>query len=104
MDIKKIENLQFITDFKKKLRKKQYPNSTIIAIETAKLFRDLINELSKFIIKNSGGSFRDLLSVLRSLGKSFISVDPLQFVIGNIIKRVNLLLILDSAYSQRRIK
>lgn len=88
MDIKKIESLQFITDFKKKLRKKQYANSTIIAMETAKLFRDLIKELSKDVISKQGSSFNDLLSVLRALGKSFIAVDPLQFSVGNIIKRI----------------
>jgi translation initiation factor 2B subunit (eIF-2B alpha/beta/delta family) len=86
----RIESLPFIMDFKKKLRKKDYPNSTKIAIETAKLFRDLIKELSKEYIssQNGGSAFLQLLQMLRALGKSFVIIDPLQFSVGNIIKRV----------------
>lgn len=87
MEIKQIENLPFIQDFKKMLRKKKYANSTIIALETAKLFRDLIKS------KSLWRSFPELLKILRSMGKSFIAVDPLQFSVGNIIKRVYKLII-----------
>jgi translation initiation factor 2B subunit (eIF-2B alpha/beta/delta family) len=80
---KQIESLPFIIDFKKMLRKKEYANSTVIAIETAKLFRDIIKT------KSLWSSFHELVKILRTLGKSLISVDPLQFSVGNIIKRVN---------------
>ena len=32
--------------------------------------------------------FSDLLKVLKSLGKSFMSVEPLLFCVGNIVKRI----------------
>jgi translation initiation factor 2B subunit (eIF-2B alpha/beta/delta family) len=75
-----IENLPFVLDFKKTLRRKDYANSTEIAIKTAELFKE--------IIKSLWGPFPDLINVLQELGKSFINVDPLQFSVGNIIKRV----------------
>lgn len=83
MDHKLIENIPSIIAFKKMLRKKEYKNSTEIAIKTANLYADLI--------KNLWTNFKDLsnlLDVLRELGKSFISMDHLQFSVGNIIKRV----------------
>ena len=61
------------------LRKKDYANSTVIAIETATLFRDIIKT------KSLWSSFSELLKILRTLGKSLIGVDPLQFSVGNII-------------------
>lgn len=80
-----IEDLPFIQSFKRKLRKKDYPNSTIISIETAKLFKDVIRyTIQKKIIL----SYTDLLELIRHLGKIFIAVDPMQFSIGNIIKRI----------------
>jgi translation initiation factor eIF-2B subunit beta len=85
MDSRQIESIEYIVDFKKKLRKKYFANSTIIAIETAKIFRDVIKALysGQQIMQ-----FSDLLRVLKSLGKSFISVEPLQFCVGNIVKRI----------------
>lgn len=85
MDSRAIEGIQTIVEFKKKLKKKNYPNSTAIAIETADLFKEVIKGLGK---GNNLKSFPDLLKTLRTLGKSFISVDPLQFSVGNIIKRI----------------
>ena len=82
--IKQIESLPFIIDFKRMLRKKEYSNSTVIAIETANLFREIIKT------KSLWSSFRELVKILRALGKSLISVDPLQFSVGNIIKRVSI--------------
>jgi translation initiation factor eIF-2B subunit beta len=85
MDSRQIESIEYIVEFKKKLRKKSFPNSTIIAIETAKIFRDVIKALysGQYTMQ-----FNDLLRVLKSLGKSFISVEPLQFCVGNIVKRI----------------
>lgn len=85
MDIRLLENLESIVEFKKKLKKKSYPNSTKIAIETAKLFEGIIIGALK---GNNIKSFSELLKTLRELGKGFISIDPLQFSVGNIIKRV----------------
>ena len=48
-----IEDLPFIQSFKRKLRKKDYPNSTIISIETAKLFKDVI----RYTIQKKNNSF-----------------------------------------------
>jgi translation initiation factor 2B subunit (eIF-2B alpha/beta/delta family) len=92
--IKQIESLPFIQDYKKKLRKKDYSNSTVIAIETAKLFREIIKT------KSLWSTFTELLKILRTLGKGLINVDPLQFSLGNIIKRVKTYK-LDPLYSQR---
>lgn len=80
-----IEDLPFIKLFKRKLRKKDYKNSTIISIETAKLFQMVI----QYTIENRIiSSFEKLLHLITHLGKNFKSVDPLQFSIGNIIKRI----------------
>ena len=83
MDHKVLENIPSIIKFKKMVRKKEYKNSTEIAIQTANLYADLI--------KNLWSNFKDLsnlIDVLRQLGKSIISMDHLQFSVGNIIKRV----------------
>lgn len=85
MDSRQIESIEYIVEFKKKLRKKSFPNSTIIAIETAKIFRDVIKALYS---GQSSMQFSDLLKVLKSLGKSFMSVEPLLFCVGNIVKRI----------------
>jgi len=85
MDSRQIEAIEYIVEFKKKLRKKSFPNSTIIAIETAKIFRDVIKAL---YTGQYSMQFSDLLKVLKSLGKSFMSVEPLQFCVGNIVKRI----------------
>jgi translation initiation factor eIF-2B subunit beta len=85
MDCSQIENKDFFVNLKKKIKNKNYPNSTAIAIETAKVFKDVITALNK---QNNIRSFSDLIRILRTLGNSLISIDPLQFSIGNIIKRI----------------
>merc|ERR1712032_457861 len=83
MESKTLECIPSIILFKKMLRKKEYRNSTEISIKTAELYKDIINNIwSKF------EDLSNLLEVLRELGKSFISMDPLQFSVGNIIKRI----------------
>ena len=65
-----IEDLQFIKTFKRKLRKKDYSNSTIISIETANLFKDVI----RYTIQNKiVNTYAELLSLIRHLGTIFIS-------------------------------
>jgi len=83
MDHKILEALPSIVAFKKMLRKKEYKNSTEIGIKTANLYAELIKSIWITFTDLS-----NLLDVLRELGKSFISMDPLQFSVGNIIKRV----------------
>jgi len=92
MDHKKLEAIPSIIAFKKMLRKKEYKNSTDVAIKTANLFADLVKSIWKDF-----DDLSNLLDVLRELGKSFISMDNLQFCVGNIIKRVNILLLLQIA-------
>ncbi len=85
MDCSQIENKDFFVALKKKIKNKNYPNSTAIAIETAKVFKEVISALNK---QNNIRSFSDLIRILRTLGNSLILIDPLQFSIGNIIKRI----------------
>ena len=81
--ISKIENLQFITNFKRKLRKKDYINSTYAAEETAKLFYDIIESS---INEKNITNLAELILVVTYLGKMFTTIDPIQFCTGNTIK------------------
>jgi len=83
--VTKIENLQFITDFKRKLRKKDYKNSTYIAKDTAELFRELIKNS---IADKSITTLAELVLLVTYLGKMFTAIDPVQFCAGNTIKRI----------------
>ena len=83
--IAKIEELPLIYDYKMKLRKKSYETSTSISIETAELFKDIINYSIEHDLVYT---FKDLLSLILYFEKTFVSIDPLQFSIGNIIKRI----------------
>jgi translation initiation factor 2B subunit (eIF-2B alpha/beta/delta family) len=80
--IEKLLRLDKIVTYKRRLKKQEYANSTEIAIETAKIFQEIIK------LKGTWSSLSELIKILRTLGKSFINVDPLQFSVGNIIKRV----------------
>ena len=83
--ISKIENLPFITNFKRKLRKKDYINSTYAAEETAKLFYDIIESS---INEKNITNLAELILVVTYLGKMFTTIDPIQFCTGNTIKRI----------------
>ena len=84
-----LEHLPLTEDFRKKIRKKEYESSTKISIETAKLLKDII----QYSIENKLVTHHeDLLNLIRNLGKSFISMDQLQFSIGNIVKRILLII------------
>ena len=85
MDCNQLESLDSIVKLKNKIKNKNYPNSTAIAIETAELIKLVIAGLIK---QNSITSFPDLIRILRTLGNRLIAIDPLQFSIGNIIKRI----------------
>ena len=80
-----IEKLDFITNFKRKLRKKDYINSTYAAKETAELFLQLIKSS---IDEKSITTQADLINLVIHFGKMFTSIDPVQFCTGNTIKRI----------------
>jgi translation initiation factor 2B subunit (eIF-2B alpha/beta/delta family) len=83
--INRIENLPFITNFKRKLRKKDYVNSTYAAKETAELFYQIIeNSINEKSITN----LAELVLVVTYLGKMFTTIDPIQFCTGNTVKRI----------------
>lgn len=83
--ISRIENLPFIINFKRKLRKKDYINSTYIAKDTASLLYQLIqNSIEDKSITSQG----ELILLVTYLGKMLISIDPVQFCTGNTIKRI----------------
>ena len=83
--VTKIENLDFITNFKRKLRKKDYKNSTYAAKETAELFLQLI---SNSINDKKITTHAELILLVSYFGKMFTSIDPVQFCTGNTIKRI----------------
>ena len=83
--ISRIENLPFIINFKRKLRKKDYINSTYIAKDTASLLYQLIQSS---IEDKSITSQAELILLVTYLGKMFTAIDPVQFCTGNTIKRI----------------
>lgn len=83
--IARLENLPFITNFKRKLRKKDYINSTYIARDTADLFLQLIkSSINEKTITNQA----ELMYLVTYFGKMFTAIDPVQFCTGNTIKRI----------------
>jgi translation initiation factor eIF-2B subunit beta len=83
--LKILENMPFITSFKRKLLKKDYKNSTEIARDVAKLFYETIQTS---IQDKNITSQAELILVVTYLGKIFTSIDPVQFCTGNTIKRI----------------
>ena len=83
--ISRIENLPFSINFKRKLRKKDYINSTYIAKDTASLLYQLIQSS---IEDKSITSQAELILLVTYLGKMFTAIDPVQFCTGNTIKRI----------------
>ena len=51
MDCKTLESIPSIVAFKKRLRKKEYRNSTEISIKTAELYTDIIKNISREEVK-----------------------------------------------------
>ena len=83
--LSQIENIDYIKEFQRNLRKKNYNHSTEILEQAAKFYKNIITYFSRNdIIKTQN----ELISIIRELGKSFINIDPLQFSIGNITKRI----------------
>ena len=70
-------------DFLIKLRKRDYLSSTEIAIETASFFHLIL-------VKQKLKTLDEVLDLVRKLGKEMIAAVPLEFCVGNIIKRVRI--------------
>lgn len=80
---KYFSKLDKIQDFKKILKSKDYQTSTSIAIKTAEVFLEIITAKKKEI-----NMLDELSNIVRIVGKMFISVDLMQFSVGNIVKRI----------------
>ena len=78
--LKDIEDIDIIKELKRKLRRKKDLNSTSAPEQVAQLFYDLIQDLLQ---KGDITTQSHLLSLVEYLGKVFISLDPVQFCIGN---------------------
>ena len=81
----KLEKLDSLQNLERRLRKKDYSSSTEISIELAKFLYELIkNTIDNKLITTQ----EQLLDLIRYFGKIFIQIDPIQFSIGNIVKRI----------------
>lgn len=78
---KQFSKLDFIQCFKKQLKTKDYDSTTTIAINTAEI-------LLKIIKTKEYNNLDELSLIVKSVGKMFISVDLMQFSVGNIVKRI----------------
>ena len=84
--IRKIENTTNIKDLKRKLRRKKDMNSTEASLQIAQLFYDLLKDQTiKNKYKNNPSA---LVLLVTKLGKTFSDIDPVQFCIGNTIKKI----------------
>jgi translation initiation factor eIF-2B subunit beta len=81
----KLEKLDSLQNFERRLRKKDYSSSIEISIELSKFLYELIkNTIENKLITTQ----EQLLDLIRYFGKIFIQIDPIQFSIGNIVKRI----------------
>jgi len=78
---KLFSKMDFIQLFKKQLKTKDYDSTTKVAIKTAELFM-------KIIKTKEYNNLDELSQIVKSVGKMFISVDLMQFSVGNIVKRI----------------
>ena len=84
--IRKIENTTNIKELKRKLRRKKDMNSTEASLQIAQLFYDLLKDQTiKNKYKNNPTA---LILLVQKLGQTFIDIDPVQFCIGNTIKKI----------------
>ena len=80
-----LENLGCVTNLKRRIRKKDYKNSNEIAKEVADLFYQIIQNSIK---EKNITSQAELVLMVTHLGKIITAIDPVQFCIGNTIKRI----------------
>ena len=84
--IRKIESTKDIQELKRKLRRKKDMNSTEASLQIAQLFYDLLKDQTiKNKYKNNPTA---LILLVQKLGQTFIDIDPVQFCIGNTIKKI----------------
>ena len=83
--IKTLENLEYVNNLKRRIRKKDYKNSNEIAKEVADLFYQIIQNSIK---EKNITSQAELVLMVTHLGKIITAIDPVQFCIGNTIKRI----------------
>ena len=84
--IRKIESTRDIKELKRKLRRKKDMNSTEASLQIAQLFYDLLKDQTiKNKYKNNPSA---LILLVTKLGKTFTDIDPVQFCIGNTIKKI----------------
>lgn len=74
-------SIDYIQAFRKQLKLKDYESTIIIAIKTADLFLKII-EVKRY------SNLEELLQIIKIVGKMFITVDLMQFSVGNIVKRI----------------
>ena len=74
-------SIDYIQAFRKQLKSKDYESTIIVAIKTADLFLKIV-EAKQY--KN----LEELLHIVKIVGKMFISVDIMQFSVGNVVKRI----------------
>lgn len=78
----KLSKIEFIENFRKKLKYRNYSSTITIATSTTKLILELIKD---YDINNS---IEDLINLIKIIEKMLISVDIMQFTVGNITKRI----------------
>ena len=84
--IRKIESTKDIQELKRKWRRKKDMNSTEASLQIAQLFYDLLKDQTiKNKYKNNPTA---LILLVQKLGQTFIDIDPVQFCIGNTIKKI----------------
>lgn len=79
---KLFSKLHFIQQFQKIIKTKDYDSTTIVAIKTAELFLNIVK------LKNEYNTLDALSNIVKTVGKMLISVDLMQFSVGNIVKRI----------------
>lgn len=79
---KQLSKLEFIENFRKELKNRTYKSTITVAVTTAKLLLEIIKA------KDLYTNIDELLKLVKLVGKMFISVDIMQFTVGNVVKRI----------------
>lgn len=79
---KQLSKLEFIEDFRKQLKNRSYTSTSQVAITSAKIILEIIKA------KDLYTNIDELLKLVKLVGKMFISVDIMQFTVGNVVKRI----------------
>lgn len=79
---KQLSKLEFIENFRRELKNRTYKSTITVAVTTAKLLLEIIKA------KDLYTNIDELLKLVKLVGKMFISVDIMQFTVGNVVKRI----------------